>query len=87
VWATASVPAGNVRAMRGRLPITLTVDGEPVESVTHVVRSGPYVRVLQTVTQPGLAVELHSTLMIETVRALTPGGVAPTPKCPAVDGL
>lgn len=50
--------------MRGRLPITLTLDGEPVESVTHLVRSGPYVLVLQTVMpQCGLAVELHSTFV------------------------
>ena len=50
--------------MRGRLPITFTLDGEPVESVTYLVRSGLYVLVLQTVMpQPGLAVELHSTFV------------------------
>lgn len=51
-------------AMRGPLPITFTLDGEPVESVTHLTRSGPYVLVLQTVVpQTGLAVELHSTFV------------------------
>ena len=50
--------------MRGRLPITFTLDGEPVESTTHLVRSGPYVLVLQTVMpRRGLAVELHSTFV------------------------
>jgi len=50
--------------MRDRVPITFTLDGEPVESVTDLVRSGPYVLVLQTVMpQPGLAVELHSTFV------------------------
>src|SRR6185437_9569349 len=47
--------------MRDRLAITFTLDGEPVESVTDLVRQGPYVLVLQTVMpQSGLAVELHS---------------------------
>jgi hypothetical protein len=47
-----------------QLAITFTLDGEPVESVTHVVRSGPYVLVMQTVMpQRGLAVELHSTFV------------------------
>ncbi len=50
--------------MRDRLAITFTLDDEPVESVTHLVRSGPYVLVLQTVMpQAGLAVELHSTFV------------------------
>ncbi|HUA44379.1 MAG TPA: hypothetical protein VMA77_04080 [Solirubrobacteraceae bacterium] len=50
--------------MRDRVPITFTLDGEPVESVTDLARSGPYVLVLQTVMpQPGLAVELHSTFV------------------------
>ena len=50
--------------MRDRVPITFTLDGEPVESVTHLARSGPYVLVLQTVMpQRGLAVELHSTFV------------------------
>ena len=50
--------------MRSRLSITFTLDGESVESVTHLVRSGPYVLVLQTVMpQRGLAVELHSTFV------------------------
>ena len=50
--------------MRGRLPITFTLDGEPIKSVTDLVRSGPYVLVLQTVMpQSGLAVELHSTFV------------------------
>jgi hypothetical protein len=50
--------------MRDRLLITFTLDGEPVESVTHLARSGPYVLVLQTVMpQSGLAVELHSTFV------------------------
>jgi len=50
--------------MRDRVPITFTLDGEPVESVTYLVRSGPYVLVLQTVMpQSGLAVELHSTFV------------------------
>jgi hypothetical protein len=50
--------------MRDRVPITFTLDGEPVESVTDLVRSGPYVLVLQTVMpQPGLAIELHSTFV------------------------
>ena len=50
--------------MGNRLPITFTLDGEPVESVTHLTRSGPYVLVLQTVMpQSGLAVELHSTFV------------------------
>lgn len=50
--------------MRSQLPITFTLDGEAVESVTHLVRSAPYVLVLQTVMpQRGLAVELHSTFV------------------------
>lgn len=50
--------------MSARLPITFTLCGEPVESDTHLVRSGPYVLVLQTVMpQLGLAVELHSTFV------------------------
>ena len=50
--------------MRDRVPITFTLDGEPVESVTYLVRSGPYVLVLQTVMpHSGLAVELHSTFV------------------------
>ena len=50
--------------MRGRVPITFTLDGEPVESVTHLARPGPYVLVVQTVIpQSGLAVELHSTFV------------------------
>jgi hypothetical protein len=50
--------------MRGRLPITFTQDNEPVESLTHLARSGPYVLVLQTVMpQRGLAIELHSTFV------------------------
>lgn len=50
--------------MRDLLPITFSLDGEPVESVTRLVRSGPYVLVLQTVMpQSGLAVELHSTFV------------------------
>lgn len=49
---------------RRQLPITFTLDGEPVESVTHLARSGPYVLVIQTVMpQRGLAVELHSTFV------------------------
>jgi hypothetical protein len=40
------------------------LDGEAVESVTHLVRSGAYVLVPQTVMpQSGLAVELHSTFV------------------------
>ena len=62
--AFASVRALIVVTMRDRLPITFTLDGEPVESVTHLARSGPYVLVLQTVMpQSGLAVELHSTFI------------------------
>jgi hypothetical protein len=50
--------------MRDRVSITFTLDGERVESVTDLVRSGPYVLVLQTVMpQRGLAVELHSTFV------------------------
>lgn len=50
--------------MSDRLSITFRLDDEPVESVTHLVRSGPYVLVLQTVMpQRGLAVELHSTFV------------------------
>lgn len=49
---------------RRRLAITFTLDGEPVKSVTNLVRSGPYVLAIQTVIpQPGLAVELHSTFV------------------------
>jgi hypothetical protein len=49
---------------RRQLPITFTLDGEPIESVTHLLRSGPYVLVIQTVLpQRGLAVELHSTFV------------------------
>jgi hypothetical protein len=47
-----------------QLAITFTLEGEPVESVTHLLRAGPYVLVLQTVMpQRGLAVELHSTFV------------------------
>lgn len=50
--------------MSDRLPITFTLDGQAVESVTDLVRPCPYVLVLQTVMpQRGLAVELHSTFM------------------------
>lgn len=50
--------------MSHRLPITFMLDDEPVESITHLVRSGLYVLVLQTVMpQRGLAVELHSTFV------------------------
>lgn len=49
---------------RCRLPITFTLDGEPVESVTRLLRSGPYVLVMHTtLPQSGLAVELHSTFV------------------------
>jgi hypothetical protein len=49
---------------RRQLPITFTLDGEPIENVTHLARSGPYVLVMQTVMpQRGLAVELHSTFV------------------------
>jgi hypothetical protein len=49
---------------RRQLPITFTLDGAPVESVTHLLRSGPYVLAIQTVLpQRGLAVELHSTFV------------------------
>ncbi|MGH3599839.1 MAG: hypothetical protein ACRDQH_06110 [Pseudonocardiaceae bacterium] len=49
---------------RSLLPITFTLDGEPVQSITHLLRAGPYVLVLQTVMpQRGLAVELHSTFV------------------------
>jgi hypothetical protein len=49
---------------RRQLPITFTLGGEPVESVTHLVRSGPYALMMQTVLpQRGLAVELHSTFV------------------------
>jgi len=51
-------------AMRDRLAITFALDGERLESTTRLVRSGPYVLVLQTVLpQTGLAVELHSTFV------------------------
>lgn len=50
--------------MRDLLPITFSLDSEPVESITYLMRSGPYVLVLQTVMpQRGLAVELHSTFV------------------------
>ena len=50
--------------VRCQLPITFTLDGEPVETVTRLLRSGPYVLVMQTtLPQPGLAVELHSTFV------------------------
>ena len=50
--------------MSDRLLITFSLNNEPVESVTHSVRPGPYVLVLQTVMpQRGLAVELHSTFV------------------------
>ena len=50
--------------MSDQVPIALRLDGEPVESVTHLVRAGPYVLVLQTVMpQRGLAVELQSTFV------------------------
>ena len=50
--------------MRDRLAIAFTLDGEPVESTTLLVRVGPYVLVLQTVMpQSGLALELHSTFV------------------------
>ena len=69
-------PAGHIRrrsyrplAMH-RLPITFTLDDEPVESVTDLVCSGPYVLVLQTVMPgAGLAVELHSTFVGHTAVA------------------
>ena len=49
---------------RCQLPITFTLDGEPVESVTRLLRSGPYVLVMHTtLPQSGLAVELHSTFV------------------------
>jgi len=49
---------------RAELAITFTLDGEPVESITHLHRAGPYVLVLQTVMPGrGLAVELHSTFV------------------------
>lgn len=49
---------------RCQLPITFTLDGEPLESITHLLRAGPYVLVLQTVMpERGLAVELHSTFV------------------------
>lgn len=50
--------------MRARLPITFTLAGEAVESVTRMARQGPYVLVVQTVMpQSALAVELHSTFV------------------------
>lgn len=50
--------------MRDRLAITFMLDGGPVESVTDLVRAGPYVLIVQTVMpQRGLAVELHSTFL------------------------
>jgi len=53
--------------MSDRLAITFTLDDRPVESVTHLVRPGPYVLVLQTVMpQRGLAAELHSTFVGHT---------------------
>jgi hypothetical protein len=49
---------------RRQLAITFMLDGEPVESVTHLLRAGPYVLVLNTVMpERGLAVELHSTFL------------------------
>lgn len=49
---------------RRQLPITFTLEGEPVESVTHLLRSGPYVLFIHTtMPQRGLAVELHSTFV------------------------
>jgi hypothetical protein len=49
---------------RRQLAITFTLDGAPVESVTHLLRCGPYVLVMDTVMpQRGLAVELHSTFV------------------------
>jgi hypothetical protein len=49
---------------RRQLPITFTLDGAPVESITHLLRAGPYVLVINTVMpQRGLAVELHSTFL------------------------
>jgi len=53
-----------VAMSRCQLPITFTLDGEPVESVTRLLRAGPYVLVLQTtLPQRGLAVELDSTFV------------------------
>ena len=50
--------------VRCQLPITFTLDGEPVESVTRLLRSGAYVLVMHTtLPQRGLAVELHSTFV------------------------
>lgn len=50
--------------MRRQLGITFILAGEPLDSVTHLVRSGPYVLVMHTVMpQRGLAVELHSTFV------------------------
>ena len=49
---------------RRQLAITFALDGEPLESVTHLVRSSPYVLVIHTVMpQRGLAIELHSTFV------------------------
>jgi hypothetical protein len=49
---------------RRQLAIAFMLDGEPVESVTHLLRAGPYVLVINTVMpQRGLAVELHSTFL------------------------
>ena len=49
---------------RCQLPITFTLEGQPVESVTRLLRSSPYVLVLHTtLPQSGLAVELHSTFV------------------------
>lgn len=50
--------------MERQVPITFRLGGEPVESVTRLVRSGPYVLTMHTtLPQAGLAVELHSTFM------------------------
>jgi hypothetical protein len=49
---------------KAELAITYTLDGEPVESITHLHCAGPYVIVVQTVMPGlGLAVELHSTFV------------------------
>jgi hypothetical protein len=49
---------------RRQLAITFTLDRAPVESVTHLLRAGPYVLVMNTVMpQRGFAVELHSTFL------------------------
>jgi hypothetical protein len=49
---------------RRPLAITFVLDGAPIDSVTHLLRAGPYVLVINTVMpQRGLAVELHSTFL------------------------